>query len=242
MEATPAAAGGTPVGGRRVRMRRRLAFLLTGAAIVTDLGVAGAAVVLPPPASTAAHAAAPAGRVQADPRRLAVERTARGAAGGFQDPARHTATSAAPGRPTRIRIPAIGVDAVLQRLTRNRRGVLQPPDNWTDAGWYTGGVAPGAVGPAVIAGHLDTTKRAAVFVDLRLLRPGDRIQVTTAKGRTLTFIVTRSDVVRKALFPTSAVYGPTPDAELRLITCSEPFDATEGVYADNLVVYAVLNR
>jgi hypothetical protein len=56
--------------------------------------------------------------------------------------------------------------------------------------------------------------------------------------RTVTFRVTASRVVRKALFPTTEVYGPTPDAELRLITCSQPFDEVHGVYADNLVVFA----
>jgi sortase (surface protein transpeptidase) len=142
------------------------------------------------------------------------------------------------GVPVRIEIPAIHVDAALQRLHRDAAGVLQPPDSWTEAGWYAGGVVPGAVGPAVIAGHLDTTKRVAVFVDLRLLRPGDRIRVLLSTKRTVTFVVTHAKVVRKALFPTAEVYGPTPDAQLRLITCSEPFDEQRGIYADNLVVFA----
>ena len=82
---------------------------------------------------------------------------------------------------------------------------------------------------------------AAVFVSLRQLRPGDRIEVRMSDHRTLHFTVTASRVVQKALFPTSAVYGATPDAELRLITCSEPFDEVHGVYADNLVVFATLD-
>jgi sortase (surface protein transpeptidase) len=160
-----------------------------------------------------------------------------GAAGRFQDPAVPQRRTVA-GVPVRIEIPAIHVDAGLQRLHRDAKGVLQPPDSWTEAGWYAGGVVPGAVGPAVIAGHLDTTKRVAVFVDLRLLRPGDRIRVLLSTRRTVTFVVTRAEVVRKALFPTAEVYGPTPDAQLRLITCSEPFDEKRGIYADNLVVFA----
>lgn len=160
-----------------------------------------------------------------------------GAAGRFQDPA---APSAEPvtGTPVRIEIPAIHVDASLLRLHRDAKGVLQPPDSWTKAGWYAGGVTPGAVGPAVIAGHLDTTKRVAVFVNLRLLRPGDRITVVLSTKRTVSFVVTHARVVRKALFPTDEVYGPTRDAQLRLITCSEPFDEAQGIYADNLVVFA----
>jgi hypothetical protein len=35
-----------------------------------------------------------------------------------------------------------------------------------------------------------------------------------------------------------AVYGPTPDPELRLVTCGGTFDAASGHYADNVIVYA----
>lgn len=35
-----------------------------------------------------------------------------------------------------------------------------------------------------------------------------------------------------------AVYGPTPDAELRLITCGGAFDSATGHYLSNIVVYA----
>ena len=43
-------------------------------------------------------------------------------------------------------------------------------------------------------------------------------------------------------FPTAAVYGPVPDAELRLITCGGIFDNATGSYLSNVVVYAVLVR
>jgi hypothetical protein len=33
------------------------------------------------------------------------------------------------------------------------------------------------------------------------------------------------------------VYGPTPDAELRLITCSGTFDAATGRYLSNVIIY-----
>jgi hypothetical protein len=36
------------------------------------------------------------------------------------------------------------------------------------------------------------------------------------------------------------VYGPTPDAELRLITCGGAFDSTSGHYLNNVVAYAIL--
>ena len=44
----------------------------------------------------------------------------------------------------------------------------------------------------------------------------------------------------KAAFPTSIVYGATPDAELRLITCGGTFDSTTGHYLSNIIAYATL--
>jgi hypothetical protein len=40
-------------------------------------------------------------------------------------------------------------------------------------------------------------------------------------------------------FPTDRVYQPTPDAELRLITCGGEFDRSRLSYRDNIVVYAI---
>ena len=42
-------------------------------------------------------------------------------------------------------------------------------------------------------------------------------------------------------FPTAMVYGPVPDAELRLITCGGTFDYARGSYLSNVVVYARLS-
>ena len=44
----------------------------------------------------------------------------------------------------------------------------------------------------------------------------------------------------KAQFPTLAVYGPVPYAELRLITCGGSFDFATGHYLSNTIVYASL--
>jgi len=147
-----------------------------------------------------------------------------------------SATSA----PMRLRVPAIGVDSALQSLRLMPDGSLQPPSAWQVAGWYADGVRPGALGPAVIAGHVDSSSGPAVFYRLRELRPGDRVVVQQHNGRALTFVV--DDVARypKADFPAHAVYGPAPVPELRLITCTGDFDSRSRSYLDNLVVSAHL--
>ncbi|WP_250027180.1 class F sortase [Paractinoplanes maris] len=147
--------------------------------------------------------------------------------------------AAAPtGVPTRLRVGAIKVDTPLETLAIGNDGALQPPRAFAKAGWYAGGTAPGDTGPAVIAGHVDSKSGPAVFYRLRELAAGDRIDVVRG-GATVSFIVTAIRWYPKTEFPTDEVYGPTPDRQLRLITCGGVFDRTLRSYRDNLVVYAV---
>ncbi|MFW3172916.1 class F sortase [Geodermatophilus sp. CPCC 206100] len=141
--------------------------------------------------------------------------------------------------PVGLRIPAVGVDAALDRLGLDPAGALVPPAIGARAGWYTGSPAPGDVGPAVLAGHVDSRSGPAVFWRLRELAPGDEVVVDRADGTSVRFTVTAVERAPKARFPTAAVYGPTPRAELRLVTCGGDFDRSAGSYPDNVVVTAV---
>ncbi|MGW3784032.1 class F sortase [Micromonospora chokoriensis] len=142
------------------------------------------------------------------------------------------------GPPTRVRVPRIGVDSTLTVLGLDQAGALIPPADFDIAGWYGGGPAPGDTGPAVLAGHLDSRRGPAVFARLGELRPGDPVEVWRG-GQRLVFRVTGSLRTRKDQFPTAVVYGPTPNAELRLVTCGGAFDRRSGHYRDNVVVFAV---
>ena len=148
------------------------------------------------------------------------------------------ARAAAP--PVRIRIPAIGVSAAVIRLGLNRDGTLQVPADFGVTGWFTGGPAPGETGPAVIAGHIDSRRGPAVFYRLPALRPGDRVAVERADGSTVQFAVESAARYPKVAFPTEAVFGPSPDPLLRLITCGGTFDRSRRSYRDNVVVTARL--
>jgi LPXTG-site transpeptidase (sortase) family protein len=149
-----------------------------------------------------------------------------------------TAGQVLAGAPTRLKIKAIGVDSALESLHLGNGGVLDPPKAFAKAGWYADGTAPGDDGPAVIAGHVDSKKGPAIFYKLRELQAGDQIQVVRG-GKTVKFTVTSTAWYPKTKFPTAKVYGPTPDRQLRLITCGGVFDHTLRSYKDNLVVYAV---
>jgi sortase (surface protein transpeptidase) len=147
-------------------------------------------------------------------------------------------TAVAP--PTSLEIPAIGVHTRLIRLGLTSAGALQVPASFTVAGWYTGSPRPGATGSAVIAGHIDSYRGPGVFFRLRELKPGELIYVQRAHSSLAVFKVTAVQEYLKSKFPTDAVYGPVPDAELRLITCGGTFDTQTGHYLSNVVVFATL--
>jgi hypothetical protein len=141
-------------------------------------------------------------------------------------------------RPVSLIIPVIGVKTQLIELGLTADGALQVPTTTTVAGWYTGSPRPGGIGPAIIEGHVDSLTGPGVFYRLSELQPGDRIYVRRADGTTVEFRVTAAQTYLKAYFPTAAVYGPTPDPELRLITCGGTFDYATGHYLSNTIIYA----
>jgi hypothetical protein len=63
--------------------------------------------------------------------------------------------------------------------------------------------------------------------------------VTRADHSVAVFQVDKLAEVKKATFPTLAVYGNTNRAEIRLITCGG-FNQTTGEWTENTVVYGHL--
>jgi hypothetical protein len=139
--------------------------------------------------------------------------------------------------PVALSIPAIAVHTTLIRLGVTAQGTLQAPSSTSVAGWYTGSPRPGDIGSSIIAGHIDSYQGPGVFFRLRLLRPGNLVYVREADGRVATFRVNSVRMYPKNHFPTTTVYGPSPDAELRLITCGGVFDQATGSYLSNVVAY-----
>ena len=144
--------------------------------------------------------------------------------------------------PVSLDIPSIDVHSDrLVDLAYDQDGALEVPTDFDLPGWFSPGPTPGQFGPAVIAGHVDSKKRPAVFYRLRELRPGAKVEVGRKDGSTATFTVDKVEKYPKNRFPTSKVYGnSTSRAELRLITCGGSFDRRSGHYRDNIVAYAHL--
>jgi hypothetical protein len=141
--------------------------------------------------------------------------------------------------PVRLRIPSQRISTPLQRLGLAADGTVAAPTRWQVAGWYERGPRPGQRGPAVIVGHIDSRSGPAVFYRLPALKRGDAVYVDRKDGSTARFRVTGQRQVAKARFPAKAVYAPTLQPALLLMTCGGSFDRASGHYRDNIIVTAV---
>jgi hypothetical protein len=166
------------------------------------------------------------------------------AASRVPSPAPVTQVAVAP--PTTITIPAIRVRSALLQLGQAADGSLAPPPpgpHYDEAGWYRFSPRPGAIGPSVIVGHIDSKSGGpSVFFRLGELRRGDTIDIRRTDGTSAVFAVEAVRRFHKTAFPTQLVYGNTDGPALRLISCGGPFDRATGHYLDNVVVTASMVR
>jgi sortase (surface protein transpeptidase) len=109
-------------------------------------------------------------------------------------------------------------------------------------GWYKLGPAPGASGPAVIVGHVDTKSGPDVFYHLRDLEPGEEVLVYDADGDVATFAVDSREQQLKNELPTEKIWSDTEEPVVRLITCGGDFDRRSRHYLSNVIVYGHLVR
>ena len=142
--------------------------------------------------------------------------------------------------PVAVSVPKLGVRSRLIDLGLEDNGEMEVPEDPADAGWFSGGPTPGALGPAVIAGHVTWNGAPGVFYRLGTMRRGDRVTVTREDGQTAVFTVSRVERFPKSRFPSGAVYGRIDHAGLRLITCGGTYDAARRTYLDNVIVFAKL--
>ena len=145
--------------------------------------------------------------------------------------------------PTRVEVPSVSVDSNLVPLglQADRTVEVPPLSAPKQAGYFKYTAMPGAVGPAVILGHINGGGRKGVFFDLANTKPGAQIMVTRADGIKAVFTVSAVRSFPKTDFPTKLVYGKTPDSELRLVTCGGELDTEAHSYLSNIVVFATLS-
>jgi Sortase domain len=140
-------------------------------------------------------------------------------------------------RPIFLYIPAIGVQTRLTRLGITAHGRPQVPRTARVAGWYTASARPGAIGPSIIAGHVDSHTSPGVFFLLRYLHRGDFVYVMRANATIVQFKISKVRSYAKSAFPSRAVDSPVPYAAIRLITCGGEFDHATGHYLSNVIAF-----
>lgn len=139
--------------------------------------------------------------------------------------------------PVRLIIPVLYIGAQIEQVGVAAWGQMAVPDNAIDVGWFKLGPRPGEKGSAVIAGHFDgPTGDPGVFINLYMLKKGDRIVVEYDDGRSVVFMVRESRIYPAGY--ADEVFTSTDSAHLNLITCDGLWDGTKKSYSDRLVVFA----
>lgn len=121
--------------------------------------------------------------------------------------------------PIRLIVPKLSIDTSIEPVSVGANNIMEVPDSWNKAGWYTRAVKPGEVGTAVIVGHYDDQFGApAIFYYLKQLEAGDKIIILTGDGKELNFTV-----IQKSTHPfwssIDDLLIPDKNKNLILITC-----------------------
>ncbi len=150
-----------------------------------------------------------------------------------------TTATADTSAPSRLLIPAIGVNAPIGAVGLAADGSMDVPKRPADTAWYALGPRPGEVGSAVIAGHVSWMYSAhAVFAKLHTLKPGDIITVQAGDGKSTSFVVRGIREYDAAADATEVFFSTDGKAHLNLVTCSGTWDQSERQYTERLVVFA----
>jgi sortase (surface protein transpeptidase) len=118
-------------------------------------------------------------------------------------------------------------------------GQMTIPAEVDRVGWYRFGPAPGAVGSAVIAGHVDSREQGlGAMAPLREAAVGDEVLVADASGSPTRWRVVSRELISKQVLPLDRLFSRDGPPRLTLITCGGPFLPEFRSYRDNVVVVA----
>ena len=142
--------------------------------------------------------------------------------------------------PTRLSVPDLGIDMPVDAVGVEDDGSMEIPEDAGRAGWYRFGPAPATPeGATVVAAHVDSWSTGiGPFSRLRDVRPGARVEVTTADGTVHAYVVREVAQIPKQDAPVEQWFDRTGAPRLVLVTCGGAFDREVGHYADNVAVTA----
>lgn len=179
--------------------RARAGHVWTAASVLLAVAGVGAVVLLPQDTGPSARLAVPSA-VAAAP--VTAAPTTTPATPGQVSPAAGLRELPA-SDPVRVQIPALGMTSEIMHLGLESDGSMEVPPGAYPVGWYDGSPAPGRLGPAVLAAHVDWEGQPGAFYGLRELRGGDTVVIDRADGTVVTFVVDRVEEHPKGDFPTT---------------------------------------
>ncbi len=140
----------------------------------------------------------------------------------------------------RIKISSIGLERRMSGMGVSSNGTINPPKGKVI--WFQGfgRVRPGAVGTAVIAGHVTKGDEPDTFYRLSRVDVGDTIKIIDG-GTTKTYRVNRASAIDKTKVTTDkAVWGTnTSHSRLAIITCDDALGyRSDGHRVANFVIIA----
>lgn len=154
----------------------------------------------------------------------------------WPEPAAPTAATNLPsGAPHKLIVPEKGVDAEVVPIAV-KNGVLDPPADFRQVGWWEGSAIAGPSGLTVITGHTVHTGDGAMDLVPDL---GENHEVDIETDRqVLIYTVTHKETLTREQVQQQAaeLFAPGPD-NLMLITCTD-YNGTD--YAENIIVWAQL--
>ncbi|MNK46059.1 Sortase family protein [compost metagenome] len=142
--------------------------------------------------------------------------------------------------PHHISIPAVHIEARTEPIGFLKNGQMDVPNRTDRVGYLASGVFPGAAGNAIMDGHVDTYTGPAVFYPLKRIKKGDSVYISNAKGYKLRFIVQSVNYYLTEDAPTEAIFGPSSNHGLNLITCAGRYSRSRHEHEGRLVVYTRL--
>jgi len=146
-----------------------------------------------------------------------------------------------PALPVTVDIPSIGVHATkLMPLGLDKNGVIETPplSQPQTLGYYTRSSPPCVPGPSqvpfALIGHIDGNHQLGVLAKLKNLKKGDTVTIGLDNGQSCTYRINKLAQYEKQDVPVQDVWGPTADAQIRVISCGGPFIGPPYYYRDNL--------
>jgi hypothetical protein len=140
--------------------------------------------------------------------------------------------------PSLVRLARIGLEAPVISVGVDENNQFDVPTADT-VGWYQYSSTPGGPGASVLAAHVDYGGLPGAFYNLRMVLPGEVLEVEMDDGTVIAYEVTGNTLYDKTELPAAELFRKDGDPVLQLITCGGTFDPDRRSYEANLVVTAV---